>query len=174
MKTVRRFVVLVVAISLVLSCGCAGRRLNTIAWFPMLGGAGAKEVKQIAPATAVYKVKFATRPDADRDDLRTLGSARRYLRQGDFLGFTTGDDGRVYAIAGNETFPLRERPNARRQAACFVWSYKTVDRGPNEIARFFQDAGNILLGAGVITGLVALWVLSWWPDTRCHDHDVGR
>ena len=121
-----------------------------------------------APETAVYKVKVA-RKGKDPDDFHTLGGSRRFLHAGDTVGFHTEPDGRVLAVAGEETFPLRTLPPDR----FYVWAYKTVspdaeDRG-EQFQKFLETLGFMTFWGAVIAYLV--WTFPAWlfPDSDCDD-----
>lgn len=168
MRAIRSVIAVAVCVSLVFSCGCAGNRLHTMAWFPAFASGG--EVKQVAPESGVYKVKFSTRlHDDDKDDLHTLGGTRRVLRQGDFIGFAKDKDGQLYAIAGSEKFPVRQKPGARRVPAYFVWSYKTEDPVKLEASEWLGDFGRVVFVVAVVAGVGALVLWSWSQE----DDDCG-
>jgi hypothetical protein len=168
MRVVRSVIAVAVCVSLVFSCGCAGQRLHTMAWFPAFATGG--EVKQVAPQSGVYKVKFSTRlNDDDEDDLHTLGGTRRVLHQGDFIGFAKDGDGQLYAIAGEEKFPVRQKPGARRVPAYFVWSYKTEKQPKFDAGDWLADVGLAVLFVGAVVGVGALVLWSWSQE----DDDCG-
>ena len=131
-------------------------------------------MKMVAPESGVYKVKFATRPDATLDDLHTYGGARRRLSQGDFIGFSTDESGQVYAIARDETFPLPPRVNRKRTPAYLVWSYKTDPRPFEIFGETLGDIGEAILMGALIVGGIALGIWGVWydlthPDKACHE-----
>jgi hypothetical protein len=170
-RIVRRGLALLVALSVATAPGCAGRGRATVAWFPVRPPAEGepREVTQAAPESAVYKVRFATRADAAPDDFHAYGGARRVLRRGDAVGFAHGPDGLVYAIAGDEAFPLRPRAGGKRTPAYLVWSYRPADHRSNHLGEFGQgllDTGKLILIGAAIVGLVALWL---WAEF--HDDD---
>lgn len=170
-RVVRRILALLVAIAVAAAPGCAGRRRATVAWFPVQPPSQdtPREVTQAAPESAVYKVKFATRPDAGPEDYHTYGGARRVVRRGEAVGFAHGPDGRVYAIAGDETFPLRPRTGCRRIPAYLVWSYQPAEHHPDDlsaIGRGLLDTGKVILIAAAVVGLVALWL---WVELHGDD-----
>ena len=176
--TVRRSVALVAAASVLLTCGCGGRGWSTVAWFPVrphveARGEPAPVVKHLAPASGVYKVKFATQPNAaDEDDFHTYGGARRVVRRGEVLGFSTDNDGRLYAIAGDETFPLRPRRGGHRAPAYLVWAYRPEVRPVFDLGESIVDAGRLAFAGLLVIGVVALWL---WAhsvdrdDRRCSE-----
>ena len=176
----RSCVASVAAASIILSCGCGGRQWYTVGWFPLRAGAAGAPVadasageglaaphvvKHLAPESGVYKVKFATRADAEADDFHTYGGARRVVRQGDFLGFERGGDGRVYAIAGDDVFPLPPRRGGR-SPAYLVWAFKPDIRPALEVAEGIGNVGRVVLVGMLVVGVVVLgiWVESLKGD----------
>ena len=159
MRAIRWALVVALCASLALSLGCSGRQLRTMAWFPARGDG--VEVRQVAPRSGVYKIKFSTRPDGDDDDLHTLAGTRRVLHQGDFIGFAKDPDGRLFAIAGSERFPVRQKPGARRVPAYFVWSYRTENPVKFNAGEWLADFGRAALVVGLVVGAGALVLWSW-------------
>ena len=169
---VRHAVAVTLVASILVSGGCAGREAATLAWFPVHRSPSdglASGVKQVVPESAVYKVKFATQPDAGPEDYHTYGGARRVLRRGDVVGFQQGEDGRVYAIAGREAFPLRPRRGGR-VPAYLVWSYKPASRhSGGGIDGALVDLWQFAVGTSVVVAATALWL---WAEL--HDRDDRR
>ena len=166
-----------VALTLVVSvplAGCAGRNPARLAWFPFRPSSpeAPQKVEQAAPESAVYKVKFATRPNAGPDDFHTYGGARRVVRRGETLGFSHGPDGTVYAIAGDESFPLRPREGRKRVPAYLVWSYQPADhQHSDEFGEALLTAGKVVAIGAIAVGAVALWL---WAETHDDDCDCDR
>ena len=158
----------VVTFLLVVSlAGCSKVRLALLQPFKPDEGAKA----DYAPETAVYKVKVA-RKGKDPEDLHTLGGSRRFLHAGDTVGFQTEPEGRVLAVAAEETFPLRTLPRDR----FYVWAYKTVspdaeDRG-EQFQKFLESLGFVALIGGVIALLVYTFPAWLFPDSDCDDDDI--
>ena len=166
---VRRVVILLVAASVTLAPGCAARHRATIAWFPVRAPVAnaPQQVKQSAPESAVYKVKFATRPNAGPDDFHTYGGARRVLRRGETVGFSHGPDGLVHAIAGDETIPLRPRAGRKRVPAYLVWSYRPAEHHTDEVGEALATAGKAVVIGAAAVGLLALWLWAQSQDDDC-------
>jgi hypothetical protein len=172
LKMFRTCVALCVSAGLILSCGCAGRHWNVVGWFPVKPAerAGEKlEVRNVAPASGVYKVKFATRVDADEDDFHTYGGARRVLHRGDHVGFARDESGKVYAIAGAETFPLPERKHPRRTPNFLVWAYHSPEPVKSGLAETLDGIGQALVVTAVVVGVASLVLLGIWYDLQHHD-----
>ena len=150
-----------VSVALVLSCGCAGHHWNSIGWFPVHapeGSAEAQEVRHVAPASGVYKIKFATNAAGDADDVHTYGGTRRVLHQGDLVGF--GRD---------ETFPLPERKRAKRTPNYLVWSYHVNNPVGQQLGDALDGIGQAILVAAVVVGVVALVGVGLWLEARYPD-----
>ena len=124
-------------------------------------------MKMVAPESGVYKVKFATRPDATLDDLHTYGGARRRLFRGDYIGFSTDESGQVFALAGDELLPLGPRRNTKRTPAYLVWAYRPDAHPQNEFVQALLEAGRFIVIGTLVVGVVALWV---WLELNA-DHD---
>jgi hypothetical protein len=171
-RVVRCIMTVSVSVGLVLSCGCGGRHWATVGWFPVKpadGAAEAQVLKQVAPASGVYKVKFATTPAADPDDFHTYGGTRRVLHRGDFVGFGRDETGRVYAIAGDETFPLPERRRAKRMPNYLVWSYHVADPVTMRFGDTLHEIGEALFVTALVVGFVAGVGFVLWA--KLHDDD---
>jgi hypothetical protein len=161
-----------VSVALVLSCGCAGHHWNSIGWFPVHapeGSAEAQEVRHVAPASGVYKIKFATNAAGGDDDVHTYGGTRRVLHQGDLVGFGRDEAGQVYAIAGDETFPLPERKRAKRTPNYLVWSYHVNNPVGQQLGDALDGIGQAILVAAVVVGVVALVGVGLWLEARYPD-----
>ena len=173
LKVFRGCVALLVSAGLILSCGCAGRHWDIVGWFPVKPAEQAvevQEVRHVAPASGVYKVKFATQVDADGDDFHTYGGARRVLHQGDPVGFARDGSGHVYAIAGDETFPLPERKHPKRTPNFLVWAYHAPEPVKSGFAETLDGIGQALVVTAVVVGVASLVLLGIWYDLQGH-HD---
>jgi len=170
-RVTRASVALAACVGLVLSCGCAGKNWTTLGWFPAKppeGSAANEEVKHVAPASGVYKVKFATRPSAGPDDFHTYGGACRIVHQGDYVGFARDASGQLYAIAGDETFPLPERKRARRTPNYLVWAYHAPEQVKSGLSEALDGIGQALVVTAVVVGIASLVLLGIWEDLHCH------
>jgi hypothetical protein len=134
-----------VTLSLVASmAGCGRLQLHTVARFIP----GSQPVERRAPESGAYKVKVAYETGGD---LKTVGGSKRMIGEGDPLGFRTDPDGHVYALAGDEAFPV-EGPR-RRAPVYFVWSYKTESESS---AAFNGALASLATAALYATGMI-LW-----------------
>jgi hypothetical protein len=127
--------------------GCVKNGIERVARYEP-GVTGGPGVEHVAPASTVYKVKYA---DVARGELKTVPGSRRGLDYGDRLGFRTADDGTLLAVAGSEVFPL-DVPAARVHHV--VWC-----RQVKKPRQFFVETGRVaqgtLEGAGYVAGKFA-------------------
>lgn len=159
----------VVTALLVLSlAGCSKGRLVFLERFSPDRGV----VERPAPQAAVYKIKVA-RSGAPKGDLHTLGGSRRFLRAGDAVGFRTEKDGRVVAVAGHETFPLRRLP----RDIFYVWAYRPepIDRDEQgrRVESFLGSVWNVTLVGGLI-GLLVWTFPAWLFPSDDRDEEDGH
>lgn len=135
--------VLAVVLTSLASGGCVKEKLITFARYER----GAEPLTHAAPAGGIYRVKWA----ADRgDDMESVVESKRIVGPGDTLGFRTGTDGRVYAVAGGEQFPLDRMPRKARYCA---WSYKYEEE--TRFARAMTKAGEVVVVGALLAGVVA-------------------
>jgi hypothetical protein len=130
---------------------------------PVAAGDG---VTRVAPATAVYKVKFAD----GADELRSHGGTRRVVRRGEPLGFATSPEGQVLAVAGAERIPLDRLPESARFC---VWQHK-VERPTQftkEVGKAVGTTGAVLGTAALVTGVVAVHVAAEVVEDAVSDDD---
>jgi hypothetical protein len=104
------------ALLALLATGCTSTKTRRLARFNTAGPTA--PVLRPAAESGVYKVKYA---GPAGHDLHAVGGTGRIVGEGETIGFTTGPDGTVVAVAGDEQIPLDHVPPAARYC---VWSFK--------------------------------------------------
>lgn len=152
--------------------GCTKSATERIARFHPRA-AGADGIRTAAPATSLYKVKYA---GVTGGGLKTVPGSRRAVEFGQPLGFRTGGDGTLLAVAGEETFPL-DLPADRVHRV--VWC-----RRVKKPRQFFVETGRVtrvtLEGAGYVALKLAEAGIEAGieaalddDDDECEDDDSG-
>ena len=159
-----------------LTTGCMSTKTRRLARFDT--GGGASPVIRPAPASGVYKVKYA---GPTGRDLRALGGTGRIVGQGEPIGFTAAEDGTVVAVAGDEQIPLDRLPPGARYC---VWSFKAkrptqftreVGKATDTVGQAAAFAGGVALVGGLVVGHLYLDALTDEMEReRCDDRDRRR
>lgn len=118
---------------------------------------GAAPTSRPVPEAALYRVKVF-----DRGKYRGIDGTERLLQGGDVVGFRTGDDGVVYAVANRDTFPL---PQPLERTVIWYASVEHATTVNDDAAEALQAAGRVTLGAGVIA--LFAWAISSHDDKDC-------
>jgi hypothetical protein len=105
---------------------------------------GSQPVQRHARATSLYKVRYA---DLGSGRMKTVPGSARMIAEGEPLGFLTGEDGTLIAVAGDEAFPLDAPADQVRYC---VW-YRRWKR-PRQFAK---EVGKAAQGAAEATGYLA-------------------
>ena len=157
----RRQAIVVALVSSVFASGCTRTITKRAARFEVAGnhvGATTQPVK----LPGVWKVKVRGHGE---DDYHGIDGTERYLQAGDVVGFRTGDDGVIYAVANEEEFPLPVTREHRR----VIWAASVEE--PTDFGRGMGDTlavtGEVAVGAAVL-GLVGAM---WWLSVTADDDD---
>jgi hypothetical protein len=124
-----------------LAGGCTSTKSGSIGAY----AAGDRPLIRHAPETAFYKVKWLS---ADRRELGTCADSERLIVRGEPVGFETGPNGQVTAIAGIYQFPLQNLPRSARYCQ---WNYKV--KRETHFGQGMDAAGDVLAGSPVVAGL---------------------
>lgn len=171
LRSARLPVTAVVALTVaLLSVGCVKSKTSTFAKYER----GAEPLVRPAPEGGLYRVQWMAERDGEPE---SVVQSKRIIRRGDDLGFTTDPDGRVFAVAGPETFPLDKLPHGARYCA---WSYK-YER-PTQFATNLRATADVagkaavigVVGAGLIAGEIALQAFEGDDDCDEGDDRGGR
>jgi hypothetical protein len=145
--------------------GCTRTVTRRVARFDVSDSArepGAAATTQPLRHAALWKVKVRERGEKD---YHGIDGTERYLQRGDVVGFRTGEDGVIYAVANREEIPLALTDSHRR----VVW-YSTekeptaFGEGMNEVGAL---VGTIAIGAAAVAAVGALLVLSLENEDEC-------
>jgi hypothetical protein len=107
----------------------------------------------------------------NRKDLKTIPGSMVAANKGDTLGFTRTEDGRLFAVHGEQRFPLQTPPGNARYV---VWYNEAVVQTQfgKEVQEAGEGAGEVLkvVGTGALfVGL--LWLAAENDDDHCDDED---
>lgn len=147
-----RHAVVAVLVGTMLNGGCVRTVTKQVARYEPAG--------VVAPTTqsvkyaAVWKVKVRERGD---EKYRGIDGTERWLQPGDSIGFRTGDDGVVYAVANKESIPLALNEKHRQ----VVWQMKR-----KETTDFGESLTLGLQFTGVVVGSICLTALALYAFTH--------
>jgi len=124
-----------------LTGGCTSTKSGSIGQY----ATGDQPLIRHAPETAFYKVQWLS---ADRRELGTCAGTDRLVVRGEPVGFKTGPNGQVTAIAGIYQFPLQQLPGNARYCQ---WYYKV--KRETHLGQNLDGAGEVVAGSALIGGV---------------------
>lgn len=148
-------------IGALLISGCTRTARHRIARFQPAGGA--EETTLAVPAAGVWKVKVRGRGEKE---YHGIDGTERFLQAGDVVGFRTGDDGVVHAVANHDEIPLALTDEHRRVA----WHANIEKR--TEVGLAMGEAMQVSGEVATIVGIAALALWAWLESSN--DDDDGR
>jgi hypothetical protein len=155
--------VLVGALSISLaSAGCTKTIDHRIARYQP----GAQPTTRPVPAVAFYKVKVYGRDG----QLHGIDGTERLLQKGDVVGFRTGDDGIVHAVANTDVFPLP--PTLRGRKVVWTAQYERQTQFGREVSKALTTGGELAAGAAVVGLFAASVALTAAADDESDDDAV--
>ena len=162
----RRRLLVAALIGAVSTAGCARTVTHRVARFEPPAGAGgagrATETMLAVPEAGMWKVKVRGRGERE---YHGIDGTERFLQAGDVVGFRTGADGVVYAVANRDQVPLALTGEHRRVA----WHART--QNPTS---FGLSLGEAMQVSGEVATIVALGALALWAWTASSsDNDRG-
>ena len=158
MPDMRTVVMLSLAVLVTSAGGCMSTRVLRVAQFAP-GGETAR-VEHLAPTSAAYHVKYA---DATGKGLQNVGGTKRIVARGERLGFVAADDGRIFAIAGEEQIALDRLPVSARYC---VWT--TSDKRP---AQFNREVAKAVITGVTVTAVAVAVVTLIVVEIYLNSHD---
>ena len=152
-------------LGIVLFClagGCTSTKTVTVGPY----ASGDRPVIRHASETGFYKVQWLS---ADRREVRTCAGSKRLIVRGEPVGFDTGPNGQVTAIAGIEQFPLQDLPSDARYC-----QWQCTLRRETHFGMGLDSAGEVL-GSGDATaaeeGATSLLQADWDLRHPGGEHD---
>src|SRR4051812_16267023 len=109
---IRRIIPSVASLLLLTCCGCS----ETLSYKAATYRIGAAPVGQQVIKPGVYRVNWTA-----HKSLHSLAGTDRFVNAGQFVGFETAADGRVYAYAGADRLDLGPLP---AKAHTLVWQHQ--------------------------------------------------
>ena len=154
-----------------LTSGCTRTVTHHVARFEPRPAATARTTP--APAAQAHAVTTSSVPEAGLWKVKVRGrgekqyhgidGTERWLQAGDVVGFRTGADGVVYALANKDEIPLALTDEHRR----VVWHATTVK--DSEAGEGFGEALGTVAGGALVVGTVGglLVLVAATNDRRC-------
>ena len=161
---VRRVVVVAGLIISLFFSGCTRTVTRKVARFDVNDPSRQAKAATTQPLrhAALWKVKVRERGEKE---YRGIDGTERYLQRGDVVGFRTGEDGVIYAVANKDEIPLALTDRHRR----VVW-YST-EKKPTAFGQGVSEVGalvaTVAIGAAAVAGVGALLILSLENEDEC-------